>query len=697
MNTTKTNIFIPIAILLIIFSILTINIVNIKYQKNKELHTFANKIDTLTIISKLLHELQIERGLSSGYIASKGMIFGKKVKIQREQTKKEIAKFRKILNDKSFNSAQNIKELLSQIEKIENDIEKLNISSDKVIKYYSSLNAVLIQSIFDVAKQATLIQVRKQIMYYFNFLKLKEYVGIQRAVGTVILLQDKTNLKLKLQYHEAIIKYAMYRESFIKISKEKMLRYYKSNLDNTLEQKIEFFNETILNSTKNSVLNININDWFDIMSKKINLLKDTEDYFTNDMSNSIELKLSEHTTNMIIFAILNIISIFVFIFMIMKIINILKNESRLKEMIDKYIILSTTDLKGNIISASSAFSEISGYTKDELIGKPHNIIRHPDMKSAVFKQMWKTIESGKKYTGNVKNLRKDGSYYWVNANIEPIFNSKGKIESYIAIRHDITDKKIIEALNNSLEERIQLEVEKSRLKDQQMIEQSRLAQMGEMLSMIAHQWRQPLSAISAIGVSLELKAKLNKLDNDLAIQQANNIYKYSQHLSLTINDFRDFFKPVKDKQDISLDEAIGSALNIIETSIVNRNISIVKKLNSKKYFKIYSNELKQVILNLLKNAEDILIEKNIEDPVITIVTTDNSLSIKDNGGGVPEDIIDKIFDPYFSTKTEKNGTGLGLYMSKVIIEEHCGGKLSVVNDEYGAVFTIELKQNEQSC
>jgi C4-dicarboxylate-specific signal transduction histidine kinase len=107
-------------------------------------------------------------------------------------------------------------------------------------------------------------------------------------------------------------------------------------------------------------------------------------------------------------------------------------------------------------------------------------------------------------------------------------------------------------------------------------------------------------------------------------------------------------------------------------------------------FHTYPNEIKQVILNLLKNAEDILLEKEIENPTITINTYDNILIVKDNAGGVPDDIIGKIFDPYFSTKTKKDRTGLGLYMSKTIIEDHCGGSLSVSNDNNGAIFKIEL-------
>ncbi len=248
----------------------------------------------------------------------------------------------------------------------------------------------------------------------------------------------------------------------------------------------------------------------------------------------------------------------------------------------------------------------------------------------------------------------------------------------------------ISQLNLTLEDRIKLEVHKNRQKDKQIIEQSRLAQMGEMISMIAHQWRQPLAAISATSGTLTIKARLNNIDKDTVLELSKNISEYSYHLSSTINDFRDFFKSNKNKQDITYDELIKDVLSIVEDSIINKNITIIKNLNSKVIFNTYSNEIKQVILNIIKNAEDILIDNNISTPAITITTQDNILTISDNAGGVPTDIITKIFDPYFSTKTKKDGTGIGLYMSKIIIDDHCNGKLSVLNDNNGAIFKINL-------
>jgi len=268
---------------------------------------------------------------------------------------------------------------------------------------------------------------------------------------------------------------------------------------------------------------------------------------------------------------------------------------------------------------------------------------------------------------------------------------------YSAIRYDITDGKNIELLNSTLEDRIEQEVLKSRFKDKQMLEQSRLAQMGEMISMIAHQWRQPLAAISATSAGVEMKASMGKIDSENIIKPIQNISQYSQHLSNTIDDFRNFFKPNREKQKSTYDEIIYAVLSIVQLSIENQNISISIELNTADKFSIYANELKQVILNLIKNAEDILVEKNIENPTIQIATFAEGdyliLEIRDNGGGISDDIIDKIFDPYFSTKLEKDGTGLGLYMSKTIIQKHCQGELTAFNSEVGAVFRIALKKD----
>ena len=247
----------------------------------------------------------------------------------------------------------------------------------------------------------------------------------------------------------------------------------------------------------------------------------------------------------------------------------------------------------------------------------------------------------------------------------------------------------IQAFNETLQQRVEEEVAKNREKDKQILHQARLVQMGEMLGMIAHQWRQPLSAISSTNIAINFKAQMDELDAQTAIELTEKIEEFTQHLSHTIDDFRNFFKSTKVKKKTRYNEIIDSTLKIVQGSLKHNSIELITDLQSDKVFETYPSELKQVLLNLIKNAEDILVEKKVKKPYIKIITRDIILQVADNGGGIPKEIMEKIFDPYFSTK-DLNGTGLGLYMSKTIVEEHCGGKLSISNSKEGAVFTIEL-------
>jgi len=253
----------------------------------------------------------------------------------------------------------------------------------------------------------------------------------------------------------------------------------------------------------------------------------------------------------------------------------------------------------------------------------------------------------------------------------------------------------LEELNTKLALKVEEEVQKNHQKDITLLRQSRLAQMGEMISMIAHQWRQPLSAISSAAAGLKVKAKLHNVEKDTVIEISNRILYSSQYLSSTINDFRDFYKINKESKECSFNEILEGVLNIIGPQIKNRGIELNLNLQTDEKIRTYPNEVKQVVMNLLKNAEDVLLIEKIVNPVIKIETYKKDdrfiLEVTDNGGGIDKAIMNKIFDPYFSTKKERDGTGLGLYMSKTIIENHCNGKLSVYNNQDGATFKIELE------
>ncbi len=227
------------------------------------------------------------------------------------------------------------------------------------------------------------------------------------------------------------------------------------------------------------------------------------------------------------------------------------------------------------------------------------------------------------------------------------------------------------------------------------MQQSKLATMGEMIGHIAHQWRQPLGQLGGIFMNLDASYEFNELDRDYfkyKIKEGNELIKY---MSRTIDDFRNFFMPNQDREYFDVIKYIQSAINIIQATLIYHNIKL-EIISPKEPIEEYGypSEFSQVILNLLDNAKDILVEREIKFPkiVIEIKKLDKStiIYIKDNGGGIDKEYIDKIFDIYFSTKLDKGGSGLGLYISKLIIEKKGMGKLKVNNGKDGAIFSIWL-------
>lgn len=231
-------------------------------------------------------------------------------------------------------------------------------------------------------------------------------------------------------------------------------------------------------------------------------------------------------------------------------------------------------------------------------------------------------------------------------------------------------------------------------KEEIMIAQSRHAAMGEMIGMIAHQWRQPISIVSMIANNMLLDVELGEVNEQRCYTQANDIIEQTEYLSKTIDDFRNFFRPNKEKDIVCIEDVILETQKIIGSSLENSAVELIVKNGNKKQIKTYSRELLQVFINIIKNAKEALVENRSKDRKITISITDDEENVVttfyDNGGGIDKDIKDKIFEPYFSTKVEQTGTGLGLYMSKIIIQKHLNGIISVENFKDGACFTISI-------
>jgi signal transduction histidine kinase len=263
----------------------------------------------------------------------------------------------------------------------------------------------------------------------------------------------------------------------------------------------------------------------------------------------------------------------------------------------------------------------------------------------------------------------------------------------------------LQDLNDNLEKRITFEVASNIEKDKKLLTQSRSASMGEMIGNIAHQWRQPLSAISSTSSSMLLQLQLNLASEKDMENSYNKILEYTGFLTQTIEDFRDFFK--RDKSLIKFDmlEYMNKTINIIDSTYKNSGIEILEDKKKSAYISLgFPNELTQVFLNILNNAQDALLETNSEVKFVFIEYKQsdeyNTVYITDTAGGVPSDIIPKIFDPYFTTKHKAQGTGIGLYMCKQIIEKHVDGILNVENKEIeiankrykGACFSISLSR-----
>lgn len=242
--------------------------------------------------------------------------------------------------------------------------------------------------------------------------------------------------------------------------------------------------------------------------------------------------------------------------------------------------------------------------------------------------------------------------------------------------------KELQLLNESLETRLKDELEISRRKDKTIFEQSRAAEIGEMMQNVSHQWRQPLGAITMIIQSFETKLEKNKLTPEFIRTQVNEALILANNMSTTLEDFRNFHSPQKVKCDFMLNELIKETLRFAKFLVEQEKILI--KVNLDKDVKIhsYKNELMHVLINIIYNAKDAM-EKNSGEKIIDIYTKVLEKSAKiviiDNGGGVKEEVIDKIFDPYFTTKHQSLGTGIGLYMSKQIVEKHMQGKIKVKN------------------
>ncbi|MBJ6752280.1 ATP-binding protein [Geomonas anaerohicana] len=296
---------------------------------------------------------------------------------------------------------------------------------------------------------------------------------------------------------------------------------------------------------------------------------------------------------------------------------------------------------------------------------------------------------------------------WTQAQVAMIEDLAASVMTEIQLRSEIRTRTVAEKrmqekheelcrahrdLKRETEERLST-AEQLRQMDQMLIQQGRLAAMGEMISNIAHQWRQPLNVLALLAQDLPMTYRLGELDEGYLDDKVRRMMEAITQMSRTIDNFRNFFSPGQEKIRFRVLDTVQKTVSLVDTSLRELNIDIAVSALADPMIDGYPSDYSQVLLNILINARDVFVARKIEGPTIRIEVREEDgrsvVTLLDNAGGIPTEIADKIFDPYFTTKGPQ-ATGIGLYMAKMIIERNMGGSLTAANVDGGARFRVQV-------
>ena len=375
--------------------------------------------------------------------------------------------------------------------------------------------------------------------------------------------------------------------------------------------------------------------------------------------------------------------------------DITSKKEKEQELKNAYIVFQNahdgivvTDEKVNIINVNRAFENDTGYKLDEIFGKNPRILKSGIQDVDFYKKMWEKLNKEGYWEGELVNKNKQGSRYVERIKINAVYDENKKLTNYIALFSDITLQKEQEKL--------------LREKEELLFQQSKLSAMGEMIGNIAHQWRQPLSVISSSISAIKLSVGTNIYTNEELINFMDTVLNSTKYLSETIDDFRNFYKKDLEKEEFAIKNAIDMSFNLVKTELVKHGIKTIFINDTDFNIMGVKNQFLQVLMNILSNSKDAFIDKNIDDKTIFINLYEENdkkcIEIYDNAGGIKDDVIEHVFEPYFTTKHKSIGTGIGLYMSQEIIAKHLEGQITVTNKEFiyqdneykGACFKITI-------
>jgi PAS domain S-box-containing protein len=533
-----------------------------------------------------------------------------------------------------------------------------NINNDILI-IKDSLNDILDTKKYPLIKNTTFysksLEINKLIFKEIELLeKLKSYNAVyNNSIRNIKILKSKTK---DIHLYDEIYNKALtlnYEDNLNLEQLKNEIKQYKT--ENEIEKLFlshaniifEYFIKK--QDIKRNVDELNLFD-------QLKLLHDIFENYMEDIIKDIKFSI-------IIFIILLIISIFLFTYYAYK---VLKNKielEKLKNALDiSDNIIVITDINHYIKYVNYGFNQSSGYSEEEVIGKKPSILRSGFHDKEFYDKLNETIHSGKKWNGEFINKDKFGKITYEKSSITPIKNDKGEIIEFLAVKLDVTKEKEYQKV---------------------LAQQSKMVSMGELLENIAHQWRQPLSIISAISSGSIIQLDYNTLSKEELKNSFNKIFDTTQKLSNTIDDLKNFFQKDEEIVTFEVGSSVEKAINLfsIKTEFNHINIEFDKNINT--LFIGKESEFIQTILNILNNSLDAFITNKIEKKVIKISTNQNSekiqIKISDNAGGVDENILDKLFDLYFTTKHKSIGTGVGLYMAYQIVTQHFKGEMYVKN------------------
>lgn len=594
-----------------------------------------------------------------------------------------------IFNAKTQNSNLNL--LNNNIEKIrllnkdfdlylQNTLEYNNfdIIEDKINIFSFNLNAILKNRILNEEFSNILIDLSQLTQIKIN--KISKVKSHRAILNNSFRIIQKLKKKIDTNSFDNIYVSILTLDKNPEINIQ-LLQQNIKKLQHTNKYEKYFIKHiiTILNyQTKLKELQEEINQLD--LNKELNKLHHLYKTHTKDASKKAIISIG------ILFTLL-ILLIITYLIYTFKLISTNSQLSRFRKTVENSDnIVVVTDKNEVIKYVNEAFTKTTGYSAEEVIGKKPSILKSGQQPKEFYENLHQTIHSGQKWSGEFINVDKFGELSYEKASITPVFDN-GQIKEFIAIKLNIT-KEIIRG--QQLKE-----------KETLLVQQSKMASMGEMLENIAHQWRQPLSIISTVATGIVAEKEYGISNKKTELSKLREINHSVQYLSETINDFRDFFKTDKEKAIFNLSKAYTKTLKIIHSKFKTRNIKVIENLTDLNLNGI-ENEVIQVIINILNNARDVLETKENQEKLIfvSIYTKDNQaiLEIKDNGGGIPENIIHKIFEPYFTTKHQSQGTGIGLYMSYEMVVKHMEGTITASNVTYdyegvkydGACFSLAL-------